>query len=116
MKPDFNWSCNDIKNIKDKYNLNKFILLLPFCSPHLSHKKWPHYNELIELIKNKYQDQLILMAAPAPEEINEAKNINAICVLNDDKALNILQLSTLIKESSFIIQIYKSSTMAAFKC
>ena len=103
MKPDFNWSCNDIKNIKDKYNLNKFILLLPFCSPHLSHKKWPHYNELIELIKNKYQDQFNIIVAPAPHEINEAKNINAICVLDDDKALNILQLSTLIKESSFVI-------------
>ena len=103
MKPDFNWSCNDIKNIKDKYNLNKFILLLPFCSPHLSHKKWPYYNELIELIKNNYQDQFNIVVAPAPHEINEAKNINAICVLDDDKALNILQLSTLIKESSFVI-------------
>ena len=103
MKPDFNWSCNNIKNIKEKYNLNKFILLLPFCSPHLSHKKWPHYNELIELIKNKYQDQFNIVVAPAPKEINEAKNINATCVLDDDKALNILQLSTLIKESSFVV-------------
>ncbi len=103
MKPDFNWSCNNIKNIKEKYNLNKFILLLPFCSPHLSHKKWPHYNELIELIKNKYQDQFNIVVAPAPKEINESKNINATCVLDDDKALNILQLSSLIKESSFVV-------------
>ena len=103
MKPDFNWSCNNIKNIKEKYNLNKFILLLPFCSPHLSHKKWPYYNELIELIKNKYQDQFNIVVAPAPKEINEAKNINATCVLDDDKALNILQLSSLIKESSFVV-------------
>ena len=103
MKPDFNWSCTDIKNIKEKYSLNKFILLLPFCSPHLSHKKWPHYNELIELIKNKYHDQFNIVVAPGPKEINEAKNINAICVLHDDKALNIMQLSTLIKESSFVV-------------
>ena len=103
MKPDFNWSCTDIKNIKEKYSLNKFILLLPFCSPHLSHKKWPHYNELIELIKNKYHDQLNIVVAPGPEEINEAKNINAICILHDDKALDIMQLSTLIKESSFVV-------------
>ena len=103
MKPDFNWSCTDIKNIKEKYSLNKFILLLPFCSPHLSHKKWPHYNELIQLIKNKYRDQLNIVVAPGPEEINEAKNINAICILHDDKALDIMQLSTLIKESSFVV-------------
>ncbi len=103
MKPDFSWSCSNIRNIKEKYNLNKFILLLPFCSPHLSHKKWPYYNELIELIKNNYQDQFNIVIAPAPKEINEAKNINAICVLDGDKALNILQLSTLIKESSFVV-------------
>ncbi len=103
MKPDFNWSCTDIKNIKEKYSLNKFILLLPFCSPHLSHKKWPHYNELIQLIRNKYRDQLNIVVAPGPEEINEAKNINAICILHDDKALDIMQLSTLIKESSFVV-------------
>jgi len=103
MKPDFNWSCTDIKNIKEKYSLNKFILLLPFCSPHLSHKKWPHYNELIQLIRNKYCDQLNIVVAPGPEEINEAKNINAICILHDDKALDIMQLSTLIKESSFVV-------------
>ena len=103
MKPDFNWSCTDIKNIKEKYSLNKFILLLPFCSPHLSHKKWPHYNELIQLIRNKYRDQLNIVVAPGPEEINEAKNINAISILNNEIALNISQLSSLIKESSFII-------------
>ena len=103
MNPDFNWSCCDIKNIKKKYNLNKFILLLPFCSSHLSHKKWPYYNELIELIKNKYQDQFIIVVAPSPEEISEAKKINAVCVLDENKALNILQLSSLIKESSFVV-------------
>ena len=103
MKPDFNWSCCDIKNIKKKYNLNKFILLLPFCSSHLSHKKWPYYNELIKLIKNKYQDQFNIVVAPSPEEISEAKKINAVCVLDENKALNILQLSSLIKESSFVV-------------
>ena len=35
--------------------------------------------------------------------LNDAKKINAICVLDNDKALNILQLSSLIKDSSFVI-------------
>jgi len=103
MKPNFSWSCTEINEIKKKYDLNKYILLFPFCSPHLTSKKWPYYNELIDLIKKKYNDDYKILVAPGPTEITEAKNINAISVLNNEKALNISQLSSLIKESSFII-------------
>ncbi len=101
--PNFDWSCSDIEKIKNKYSLNKYILLFPFCSPHLTSKKWPYYNELINLIKNKFRDEYNIIIAPGPDEINDAKNINAVCVLNDDKALDISQLSKLIKDSSFVI-------------
>ena len=103
MKPDFNWSCTNIDEIKKEYNLDKYIVLFPFCSVHLEHKKWPHYNELINLIKNKYKDQLNIVVAPGPEEIKDAKQINATCVLNNDNSLNISQLATLIRDSSFVI-------------
>ena len=103
MFPDFTWSCNDISKIKNEYKLEKYILLFPFCSPHLSQKKWPYYNQLIEIIKNKYNDQYKIVVAPGPDEINEAKEINALCILDNNKALNISQLSSLIKDSSFVI-------------
>ena len=103
MHPDFAWACSDINNIKDQYKLEKYIVLFPFCSPHLIKKKWPYYNELIDLIKNKYQDQYKIVVAPGPSEIKEAKEIKAICLLDNDKALDISQLSSLIKNSSFVI-------------
>tara|TARA_B100001964_G_scaffold42741_1_gene47420 strand:- start:71 stop:1012 length:942 start_codon:yes stop_codon:yes gene_type:complete len=103
MLPDFSWACSDINNIKNEYKLDKYVVLFPFCSPHLYHKKWPYYNELIDLIKNKYQDQYKIVVAPGPNEINDAKEINAICLLNDGKAINISQLSALIKDSSFVV-------------
>ena len=103
MKPNFNWSCTNIDEIKKEYRLDKYIVLFPFCSIHLEHKKWPHYNELIDLIKNKYRDQLNIVIAPGPEEIKDAKQINATCVLNNDNPLNISQLATLIRDSSFVI-------------
>ena len=103
MKPNFNWSCTNIDEIKKKYSLDKYIVLFPFCSVHLEHKKWPHYNELINLIKNKYKDQLNIVVAPGPEEIKDAKQINATCVLNNNNPLNISQLATLIRDSSFVI-------------
>ena len=103
LKPDFNWSCSKIEHIKKKYDLNKYILLFPFCSPHLTAKKWPYYNELINLIKNKFKDEYKILVAPGPEEIDDAKKFNAVSVLNDQKSLNISELSSLIKESSFIV-------------
>jgi len=103
LKPDFNWASTDISEIKNFYKLDKYILLFPFCSPHLMVKKWPHYNKLIEKISNKYGDELKIVTAPGPTEINDAKSINAITVLDDNKSLNISQLTALIKKSSFVI-------------
>ena len=103
MKPDFSWSCTDIDNIKNDNKLKEYILLFPFCSAHLDIKKWPYYNELIELIKNRFKDRYKIVVAPGPSEINDAKNIHAISILDQNEALNISQLSTLIKESSFVL-------------
>ncbi len=103
LLPNFNWASVDIDEIKNIYKLNRYILLLPFCSPHLAIKKWPYYNELIQLILNKFGNDYKIVTAPGPTEITEAKNINAIPILNDKKALNISQLTSLIKDSSFVI-------------
>ena len=103
MLPNFSWSCTDISKIKSEYKLDKYIVLFPFCSLHLTQKKWPYYNELIEKIKSQYNDQYKIILAPGPDEINESKNINALCVLDNGKALDISQLSSLIKDSSFVI-------------
>ena len=86
LKPDFNWASTDISEIKNFYKLDKYILLFPFCSPHLMIKKWPHYNKLIEKISNEYGDEYKIVTAPGPTEINDAKSINAITVLDDNKS------------------------------
>ena len=103
IKPNFFWATSNISNIKQDFKLDKYIVLFPFCSNHLSHKKWPHYNKLIDLIKNKYGEQIKVVVAPGPSEIDDAKNINAVSILNKGKALDISQLASLIKESSFVI-------------
>ncbi len=103
MFPDFNWACSNIENIKKKFDLNKYIILFPFCSPHLKIKKWPYYNELIDLIKKKFNNEYKIVIAPGPNELNMTNDINAISILNDNKSLNILELATLIKDSSFVV-------------
>jgi len=103
LKPNFNWACTNIDNIKNNYDLEKYIILFPFCSAHLEIKKWPYFNELIELIKNRLNNKYKVIVAPGPSEINDAKSIDAISVLDEEKILDISQLSTLIKDSSFVI-------------
>jgi|TARA_A100001011_G_scaffold368672_1_gene423211 ADP-heptose:LPS heptosyltransferase len=103
LKPNFNWACSNIEEIKKIFDLKKYIILFPFCSTHLTHKKWPYYNELIDLIKKKFDENFKIVVAPGPSEINETKNINALSILDNDKALNISQLSSLIKDSLFVI-------------
>ena len=103
MFPNFSWSCSDTTKIQNKYDLKKYIILFPFCSPHLSSKKWPYYNELIKIIKDKYKNEYKILIVPGPNELNDAKEFDAICVLDDENALDISQLSSLIKNSSFVI-------------
>ena len=103
LKPDFSWSSTDISQIKSYHQLDKYIVIFPFCSPHLTSKKWPYYNNLINLINEKYENNYKIVIAPGPNEIREATNINAVCLLDNGKALDISQLSALIKDSSFVV-------------
>ena len=56
LKPDFSWAMTNVDQIVNKYFGKKFILLFPFCSPQLSHKKWPYFNDLIKIIKTKHSN------------------------------------------------------------
>ena len=103
MSPNFSWSCTDISNIKSEYQLDKYIVLFPFASSHLTIKRWPYYNDLINLIKKQYSNNYKIVIAPGSDEIEDSKKINAECVLDNGKALDIPQLSTLIKESVFVV-------------
>jgi len=103
LKPDFSWASTDISEINNQFNLKKYILLFPFCSPHLTIKKWPHYNDLIKLILDKFGNEYKIVTAPGPSEINDAKDINALAILDNGRALDISQLTSLIESSSFVI-------------
>ena len=103
LNPNFSWSPSDISQIKNYYQLEKYIVLFPFCSPHLTSKKWPYYNDLISMINERLQNKFKVVIAPGPGEIKDATNINALCVLDNGKALDIFQLAALIKDSSFVV-------------
>ena len=103
VKPNFSWASTDISEIRNYYKLDKYILLFPFCSPHLKVKKWPYFNEIIKLILDNFGEKYKVVTAPGPDEINDAKDINALALLDNGRALDISQLTSLIKDSSFVI-------------
>ena len=103
MVPNFSWACDNISSLKSEYKLNRYIVLFPFCSPHLPQKKWPYFDKLITLIKDKYNDEISIVIAPGPNELEDAKKINAKCILDNNKALNISQLAALINDSIFVV-------------
>ena len=74
--PDFSWSCSDVSKINSEYKLEKYIILFPFASAHLTSKRWPYYNDLINLIEEKHKNQYKIIVVPGPDEINEAKKID----------------------------------------
>jgi len=102
LKPDLKWAEVNADTIINKYFNKKFILLFPFCSPQLSHKKWPHYNELIKLIKSKYSN-LEIAVTPGPLEIKDTGNLDAVVITNNSKSISITELAGIISKSSFVI-------------
>ena len=102
LKPDFGWAIINVDKRVNKYFGKKFILLFPFCSPQLSHKKWPYFNELIKIIRGKHQN-LEVVIAPGPKELEDSKNVEAISISNKDKSINLMELAGLISKSSFVI-------------
>ena len=102
LKPDFTWASVKVDKIVNKYFGKNFILLFPFCSPQLSHKKWPHFNELIKIIKLKHPN-LEIAIAPGFNEIEEAKKIESIAIMNNDQPLSIIELAGLILKASYVI-------------
>ena len=101
LKPDFSWAAEQANN----YNLDtdkKYILLFPFCSRDLIHKRWPYFSELINLIKQNHPEYS-LVVAPGPGEIEEAKSLDIKIAVNNNLPLNFFELASLIKKSHLVI-------------
>ncbi len=102
-KPDLNWAVKNIKNLINQNFDGDYILIFPFCSPKLVKKKWPYYGDLIELLKREYGLKYNIAIAPGPKEIEEAKKYKTKIILNKSNSINIQDLISLIKNSSYVI-------------
>ena len=56
----------------------------------------------IDMVKNKFKDEYQIIVAPGPLEIPMTKDINAVSILNNEKALTISELTACGKPSILI--------------
>ena len=100
---DLSWAIENISRLTKQYANNEYILLFPFCSQKLKHKKWPYYKELIQKLKQEYKNKYPILLAPGPNEINEAVELNGKVVLDNNEPINIKKLVSLIYGAKLII-------------
>ena len=95
---------------KDEFDknpvLDRFKHQLKTSGVKIQHTMFPDFKwacSNIENIKKKFDDEYKIVVAPGAKEIDMTKEINAITILNQNNSLNIQELSSLIKDSTFVI-------------
>ena len=100
---DLNWAKEDLSSLTKQFTNRDYILVFPFCSKKNQNKKWPFYKDLISRIRREYKNNYSVLVAPGPQEIEEAKKLNANVVLDNGNSINIKKLISLINGAKFIV-------------
>ena len=100
---DLSWAIKNISHLVKQYTNREYILLFPFCSPKLINKKWPYFKELIQRLKQEFKNKYSVLIAPGPNEVNEANQLNAKVILENNEPVNLKTLVSLIYGAKFII-------------
>ena len=100
---DLSWAYENLSQLTKQYTNRDYILIFPFCSKKHLNKKWPFFKDLISRIRREYKNNYSVLIAPGPDELNEAKELNAKIVMLDEKSINIKMLISLISSAKFII-------------
>jgi len=100
---DLSWATENASHLVKYYTNREYILLFPFCSPKLYKKKWPYYKELIQKLKQEFKNKYSILLAPGPNEVEEANQLNAKVILENNQPVNLKTLVSLIHGAKFII-------------
>ena len=100
---DLSWALEDLSQLIKQYTNRDYILVFPFCSKKHLKKKWPFFKDLITRIRREYKNNYSVLIAPGPDELNEAKELNANIVMHNEESINIKMLISLISGAKFII-------------
>ena len=100
---DLSWALKNIKALINQHIDKNYIVLFPFSSQKHRNKVWPYFYELIQEMKTIFGQRYNIILAPGPNEIEKAKKLNTNIILNDGKALNLIELISFINGASYVI-------------
>ena len=100
---DLSWAIEDISRLIKQYANDDYILLFPFCSTKHKNKKWPYFKELISRLKQDYKNKYPILIAPGTNEIDQANQLSAKVILDNNKAVSIKTLISIIYNAKFIV-------------
>ncbi len=100
---DLSWAVSDVSRLTKQYTNGEYLLLFPFCSKKHPQKKWPYYKDLITKLKHDFKNKYPILLAPGTDEIKEAKELNGKIVLDNNNAIDIKTLISLINNAKFIV-------------
>ena len=100
---DLSWANEDLSSVVKQHTNRDYILVFPFCSKKHQQKKWPFFKNLISKFRQAYKNKYSVLVAPGPDEIDEAKELNAKIVMDNGEPISIKMLISLIDSAKFII-------------
>ena len=100
---DLSWAVEDISRLIKQYANADYILLFPFCSIKHRDKKWPYFKDLVLRLKQDYKNKYPILIVPGPNEIDQANQLSAKVVLDNNKAVSIKTLISIINNAKFVV-------------
>jgi ADP-heptose:LPS heptosyltransferase len=101
-RSDVSWMADDVDQLLERTGLiGPFVVLIPGGSANHPEKRWPHYPELAQRLR---ESGLQAVTVPGPDEMELCRSIDGEMLLNGDGSyLDIFKLAGVLKKAAFVV-------------
>lgn len=100
LKGELGWLCDESEALSTVSKSAKPVILLPGASAKHSHKIWPRYAELAEML---LRDGFDVFIAPGPDDMELCRQMPGELLLNADRWLDFFQLAGVLSAAKFVV-------------
>jgi len=100
LRGDLEWLCDDSEAVSRVSESRCPVILLPGASAAHTHKIWPRYAELAELLIKEGVDVFV---APGPDDMELCKSISGRQLLSGERWLDFFQLAGVLAKAKFVV-------------
>lgn len=100
LEGDLSWLCDPTEASDRVSNSSKSVVLLPGASAKHTHKIWPRYAELAQLLQCTGHDVFVV---PGPDDMDLCQTIPGELLLSGDRWLDFFQLAGVLAQADFVV-------------